>query len=212
MMRCISRYFPVVWIFIFLNACGQMKSAHDSQLQSEGYLPLSCLDQDHTKYIQAPIQYSGLLRVVHNHTIKICYFDKDNSKRRKEVVRAETLKWLDRLRSQSQRKITSNVEIGPWRSSDCDAFLEAGSHSVANTTMGNKPHIKIQETGWYGSDTVILHELGHAFGLLDTYEGRGGKCKPNQPKSVMCTANFSEPQSDDEQGIQALYRRVFPNG
>jgi hypothetical protein len=84
-----------------------------------------------------------------------------------------------------------------------------GTYSPAYTNMGNVPTVRVASSGWYGSDTVILHELGHAVGLYDTYNGRGGSCQQGQPDSVMCWARYTELTEDDILGIQDVYKKVF---
>ncbi len=67
-----------------------------------------------------------------------------------------------------------------------------------------------------GFDT-ILHEMGHAFGLGDTYAEGGWFCDIHHGKfapsstSVMCNADFSDLQTDDIAGIQHLYCQKFPS-
>lgn len=57
----------------------------------------------------------------------------------------------------------------------------------------------------------LLHELGHSFGLADTYDEASGGCKPDQPHSVMCDANLDTLQPDDIRGAQEAFRLVHPD-
>jgi hypothetical protein len=66
---------------------------------------------------------------------------------------------------------------------------------------------------WPGGDDphVILHEIGHHFGLDDTYDGAGG-CLPGQPDSVMCEMSRSTTLMDDDvAGVQAAFCRRYPD-
>lgn len=62
------------------------------------------------------------------------------------------------------------------------------------------------------SHKILLHELGHAFGLLDTYEANDWLTSGRQPSSIMSASyEHGEEQElvltkDDVYGIQWLYR------
>lgn len=53
---------------------------------------------------------------------------------------------------------------------------------------------------------TLLHELGHAWGLDDTYLERTGACQQDQPESLMCHSQNGRLLEDDVLGIQAAYR------
>jgi hypothetical protein len=57
----------------------------------------------------------------------------------------------------------------------------------------------------------LLHELGHSFGLADTYDEATGGCKPGQPSAVMCDSNFQSLQPDDILGAREAFRTVHPD-
>jgi hypothetical protein len=61
-------------------------------------------------------------------------------------------------------------------------------------------------------ERVVLHELGHAFGLGDTYaEGSRGP-RPGQPDSVMAGGRtYLRLQPDDTLGIQQVFCEVHPD-
>lgn len=69
---------------------------------------------------------------------------------------------------------------------------------------------------------VAIHESGHALaGLSDTYAGNGGSCKPGQPLSNMCLAQygargdhtkFSTLYEDDVLGATRAYRIAHGEG
>ena len=60
---------------------------------------------------------------------------------------------------------------------------------------------------------TVLHEMGHYFGLGDTYIEAGGGCKPNQPlAAVMCnSSSFRTLQTDDIQGAWQAFRIAHPD-
>lgn len=60
---------------------------------------------------------------------------------------------------------------------------------------------------------ALIHELGHSFGLCDTYIATmKDRCDPNfssvdQPSSVMKDSNYFYLTDDDKEGIQRLFLR-----
>lgn len=65
-----------------------------------------------------------------------------------------------------------------------------------------KQRIEIYDSGSY---ETLLHEIGHAMGLGDTYVEGVWSCKPGQPDSVMCHADASDLRADDIRGIRFEY-------
>lgn len=78
----------------------------------------------------------------------------------------------------------------------------------------------VKFTSWTVDDAnttegLILHELGHVFGLGDTYvldsneSANGTGCRKGHPDSVMCNMKrpFSELQEDDKQGLRFAYEK-----
>ena len=159
-------------------------------------------------FIKGSKAVAGLAKKVHNPSIRLCYTDPSNSAARKEIAKSAILKWVSALTPITNKPLSTTVEIAPWNSQGCDAYFAVGNYSPANTNMGSVPRVNVASSGWYGSETVILHELGHAFGLLDTYSGRGGSCQAGQPSSVMCYAKFKDLMQDDILGVQAVYRSI----
>ena len=109
----------------------------------------------------------------------------------------------------------------------CD-FGESGALVIANEDF--PPEIQMHR-GTFVDDQfagVLLHEIGHCFGLLDTYPrkipggefqvSRGGLARTigHQPASVMSNLNYPSPRptrisQDDANGIVWLYRFYHEN-
>jgi hypothetical protein len=158
-------------------------------------------------YRAADPAYAGLIKYVQEPVLKICYSDSTNSTTRPDMVAKKVMKWIDALREVSDKPLAGSVEIvAP--DAECHGKVYVGGYSPAYTNMGTTPIVHINYSGWYGSSTVTLHELGHAFGLLDTYNGGGGSCQGNQPDSVMCWASYEDLQEDDIAGIRAVWASV----
>jgi hypothetical protein len=160
-------------------------------------------------FIQAHPSLAGLVKKAHRNKYRLCLVDPQNSSIRRNMIVKSVEKWLDALRPIAKYPIASSVEAIVGDQASCDAVVNVGTYQYAHTFMGDRPIININSTGWYGGETVVLHEFGHAFGLLDTYEGRGGTCKPNQPDSVMCFAKYPELMPDDIDGVRAVYKSIF---
>ena len=165
---------------------------------------------EHTKET-SPSQYiignsstAGITRKVQAETIRICYSDSSDSAQHRQDTQDGVMQWIDALREISKEPLAKTVEL-VGSNAPCEAKLYVGNYSPAYTQMGSTPSVHINYQGWYGSQTVTLHELGHAFGLLDTYNGRGGSCRSGQPDSVMCWAKFETLQPDDIDGVRAVF-------
>ena len=110
-------------------------------------------------------------------------------------------------------------------------FCDFGtSHALVVADEAKPPYIKLHR-GTYVNDQfagVLLHEIGHAFGLLDTYPrkilgeefqvSRGGLSRTigHQPASVMSGLNIPSPRptgvsQDDANGIVWLYKFYHEN-
>jgi hypothetical protein len=58
---------------------------------------------------------------------------------------------------------------------------------------------------------TVLHEMGHNFGMGDSYDEANGGCLPFQPPSVMCDSTFTTLQQDDIRGARQAFRLVRPD-
>lgn len=127
-------------------------------------------------------------------------------------IKSVVLKWVDSLRPVASSQLTQTVSV-TGESPDCDGSVRVVPGTWSNTSIGEKPVVSMDRTGYFASYNVLLHEFGHAFALSDTYQGgQSGNCQPGQPQAVMCNTSFDAPQPDDVQGIQSVFKRIFPNG
>ncbi len=206
-------------IAIITSACGSKNKSDTTQSDDEKNYVFDPNNLDYTlpenqasdglEFLKAGNGSAGIVTKIFNPEIKVCYSDYYNSQSMKENVKSSILKWIDALRSISSKPLATNVVLNAWNSSGCDVYVTIGNYNPANTSMGKVPTVRIATSGWYGSSTVVLHEFGHAFGLLDTYSGRGGACQPGQPSSVMCYAKFADLMADDVAGIRAVYKSLY---
>ena len=130
------------------------------------------------------------------------------------------LAWVEPLRTLAgPTPLIKNVEIveqGCTRSpvenlklSQLTAVLTkiTNDNAAAVYHPGNRAVGHIEFDRYYSGYSTILHELGHAFGLGDTYDSSG--CKFGQPNSIMCGSKreFPELQSDDINGVKFVFCR-----
>lgn len=160
---------------------------------------------------QAAKSLAGLSAKVKKETIRVCLTDSTNSAARRALLKDVILKWIEPMRALSTVALASNVELVAYNTTGCDVRTVFGNYNPARTQLGTTPTVYINNSGWFGSSTVTLHEFGHAFGLLDTYTGSGGACQTGQPASVMCYAKYDQLLDDDIKGIQSVYRTLFPS-
>jgi hypothetical protein len=205
-------------IALLVSSCGSDHESYEDIDADERSYQYDPMRPDYTlpdDYIASGFEFrkgstaiAGLTHKVHDQYIKLCLSDATNSQSRREIVVESVLKWVKALQPITDKPLVNDVQISSWNSSGCDVYVSYGNYRPANTNMGRTPRVNIANSGWFGSDTVILHEFGHAFGLLDTYNGSGGSCQSGQPSSVMCYAKFTDLKLDDIQGVQSLYRDI----
>ena len=136
----------------------------------------------------------------------------------KSFMKAEVAKalktWLVPLQKRNP-KVTNTIRFscpGHIKISLTPNFTKEDGHPDAQCHMGELPHIEIRKFN-HKYYQLMVHEFGHAFGLLDTYKNKtSGRCKPGQPLSVMCTNFMNAPQKDDVAGLYAMYDMVYPAG
>lgn len=175
---------------IILASCGQ-RNENEAELD----------------YKIANPSYAGLTRKITKESINICFNKQNNTAIHAEDAQSSILTWIDAVRPVTDIPLTKTVNIVDFNS-PCDVKLYVGNYSPARTSLGSTPTVYLNYSGWYGSRNVTLHEFGHAFGLLDTYNGRGGSCQTGQPDSVMCTAKYLSLKADDVNGIRKMFQLV----
>lgn len=132
---------------------------------------------------------------------------------KKELPQA-VLAWVQPLRSiADQVPLMSKVEIVEQGcSGNIDENNKISHQSIKITKMDgtvagtyhhgarNLGHIQLDP--YFADYTVLLHEIGHAFGLADTYDSDG--CKFGQPNAVMCGRRAKHVQllPDDINGVK----------
>jgi hypothetical protein len=159
-----------------------------------------------TEYKPLGRSYEGLLRKIENAEIRLCLTGFDESDQWASWTRESVLKWLAPLRELSSVPLADEVTfVAGGACAGADAQINLYSQYFrAYTEIGSRPAIYVSRQDARGGH-VIFHELGHAFGMGDTY---GLPDSGSQPDSVMKTATFDELQDDDLQGIRYLYDRM----
>jgi hypothetical protein len=128
-----------------------------------------------------------------------------------ENIRGTMLKWISPLRPLTAAKLVEQIDVY-LDSRGCDLDVNVAPNTHSNTRIGQQPLISMGAEGYMASYNVLLHEVGHAFALNDTYQdGRAGNCVAGQPQAVMCNTAFDDLQSDDVRGVQQIFRQAFPN-
>ena len=195
-----------------------------------------------------------LITKVHEPEWKIAYRygvdckpeDRQNDEALKEAISASLRAWLEPLKELNpDRPIVDKFvyELQPdhdpnapteldnlegWRAVDLRvAFVCTQERSRARIGRLYSPDLIIRR----GTEVTplmiytIIHELGHAFGLADTYQrpgfmrSRGGLdwTSGNQPSSMMTMVGYSESKTqihineDDKRGIVWLYKYFYEN-
>ena len=163
--------------------------------------------------------------------------DRQNGKALTESISASLRTWLKPLKElRLERPIVDRFVYELWPDYDPNqavnlekvlathlrvTFECTQATSVAQISRGKPPGVVIREgteiTPWLLN--ILTHELGHTFGLADTYErpgfmrSRGGlhSTTGNQPTSVMAVArNYGGSISeDDKRGIVWLYKYFY---
>lgn len=109
-------------------------------------------------------------------------------------------KWIKPLQS-------LDPEIIPSFSIDC---RNPDYEIKVNSTSGRANASTVGKINLYQNSTfnTLSHEFGHVFAnLADTYIEGAWTCKPGQPVSVMCNAQFSDLKSDDINGVVSTFKK-----
>lgn len=197
-------------LFQVLTACAaETASEYDAELQMQPFILLPG---------------SGVLEYVkEGSTFRVCIAGDEvsaaNVDRHINDVRWAIRSWLRAAAQASNAQLISSRDI-PFIVGGADGLCEGDSELKVRFWLQTNPAFpdKVAMAGgdrlevWPGGDDphVILHEIGHHFGLNDTYDGRGG-CQPGQPDSVMCEMSRSTTLMDDDiAGVQAAFCRRYP--
>lgn len=219
-MKNIFRYGALLALSLFLIGCGS--ESPNSINSGSNYIIVNNKNS------------AGLANYVHktdkDSVIKVCFkangrkprFETDNKKGKSaaQIMEEKILEWIRPMKEKFPNKQfvdkviveTGNCSTGSGKSHVSIEMKESGYRS--NCSLGRYPSIRLGNDKWYGSSTVLLHELGHAYGLLDTYSGNG--CKSNQKgpakdknNTVMCKATYETLKEDDEYGVLSVYNLVY---
>ena len=165
-----------------------------------------------TQYYVLDSAYFGVIKHVKEQTVTVCIDGMTKTEQWATWTVGSVKHWLDTVRPLSPTPVATDVQLvgsdeGACRAADAQVKLSPDNFR-AYTNVGARPVINVSRQD-ARSGHVILHELGHAFGLDDTYN------KPDtdrQPDSVMKTARFDAPQADDIAGMKDLYQQAYPGG
>lgn len=155
---------------------------------------------------------SGLVKSVKKKRLTICLSGVSEAERSRWTKDLESvvMKWVAPLRGMTSDRLVENVET-VQRGQACDVDVSAAPGTHSNTTISDRPSVRMSPTGYFASYNVLFHEFGHAFALSDTYvNGTSGNCRAGQPQSLMCNTSFSELQTDDVKGVQSVFQHTFP--
>jgi len=115
-------------------------------------------------------------------------------------------RWVHALRNLPGGSTLSSYVQFVDSGEDLTLFVHAGdgrAFYVPGNPLGQQ-HIEVWEGDSRGVK-VLVHELGHAFGLGDTYVEGTWLCAPEQPTAVMCNADTDDLRADDIRGVRFEY-------
>ncbi len=176
------------------------------------------------KFEPATLDDHMLINRVHNQRIEVCVGDyanlTANPQLRAEVhqkIEQAIQGWLDPLRQGfPNTHFAKSIAFACSRRPDLVASIGidiyppiANDTSRAYCTIGSyeTPHCRIRAHDPFG---VYLHEIGHAFGMLDTYvEGSWGP-KEGQVVATMNESSLGYLTDDDKAGIRFLFCQYNP--
>ncbi|MBP9706880.1 MAG: hypothetical protein KBD78_04500 [Oligoflexales bacterium] len=173
----------------FVSACGSQNPQIHNETKLE-YVKLKFAESKRlTHVIKKPItiKLNGDLSLTH------------------DELRQQLLYWLEPMRELSN-EVTDTIEIKE-AAEQFDMQISYRDREGRAFTDALENHIYLYKN--YKKST-LLHEIGHLFGLADTYVEGTWECKRGEAPSIMCNANYSVLQADDLAGIKNLYCDSFP--
>jgi hypothetical protein len=156
---------------------------------------------------------SGLVSKVKNKTLTACLSGHTSANRSswERNIQSSILKWIEPMREMTNVPLADEVRVIDGRG-NCDTDIVIAPNTHSNTSISSYPVVRMSAEGYFAGYNVLLHEFGHAFALSDTYQGgQSGNCQPGQPQALMCNTSFKDLQADDKSGVQAVFKRTFPN-
>ncbi len=169
--------------------------------------------QSHLTYNVLADEYgedaNGLMFVIKEQSMTICVTETTDQEVL-DVVKATVLAWINPLKKVAGSRLAADVKV---TTSNCDSanatVIVYSSDGRSYMQPGRHPELNIYQDS-RGYRKVMLHEFGHGFGLGDTYLESGG-CQQGQPTdTVMCMADFDDPQDDDIDGMKKIYSNLYP--
>lgn len=207
----------------YSNDPGLTLSDNESEtLEVNGISPSSTLDvNDEFLRFGVYVKETFMLKNVFG-AARICLGGSYNETIKSHLTRAVT-EWTGALQPISPY-VTQKVDVltgdGCIRRIQCGPTLACPDPNYIHLSVTVVPgldraYVSANGTQMHISDrdgyNVILHEMGHAYGLDDTYIEGVWSCQTGQPSSVMCNATFSQLQDDDVAGFRQLFNRWYQN-
>lgn len=168
----------------FVLACGAQKPQSHTETKLE-YVKLKFAESKRlTNVIKNPItiKLNGNISLTH------------------DEIKQQLLYWLEPMRELS-KEVTDTIEI----KEDAEQFdmqISYRDREGRAFTDALENHIYLYK-GYKKS--TLLHEMGHVFGLADTYVEGTWECKRGEAASVMCNDKYTVLQADDIAGVKNLY-------
>ncbi len=186
-------------VSIFLGSCGG--SPQPVEYSHPDYLTLG-KDAKSKKYLIHKVFETIKINVVGD------YFGQITPANIQKAV----LDWISPLRKFSD-DLSDEVQVGKFKlSNDLTIKLVDGDGRAHYSSFLFLNEIVLYSKG-HDNFGTLLHELGHAFGLGDTYIEGVWTCQPGQPPSIMCRIPPYNPrlEKDDIEGITFLFCKYNPD-
>jgi hypothetical protein len=115
--------------------------------------------------------------------------------------------------NRSDFRVINFASLLPFSNLQDGVMKEVSFTNPMNVSEFAKKFNVSYQTVYLSSYKMLLHELGHAFGLCDTEENLFKLCDPeykttDRPPAIMNNADFFYLTPDDKAGIQSLFKRL----